>query len=534
MVMPEFSAKRWAFLGIKFGLKTRGMNQHDQTLTDQEPNQPKILPAQKMTRQMRRDMERKLEKIKIVPDKKIRLTANTGLGVVLEIFDQSPLKQEFIRCLPERVSHRSCGSYLLGLLILAGHLKGVDSLSSLRRVREDPYLEELFEDEVAAIRTLGDFLEDFEAEHLERLDLFLNTMAKSIHEHLSLVLPEEFKPKNFIVDIDSTHHVHYGDEIEGLAYNYKGEWCLESHTAFDSLGLCHGFQLRNGNTKPGTGAAEFIESIFRDHRQQRVRRLEGTDFFRADSAYCNQSVIKKCLELGIQFSITAHKATTQWTKNFEPAQLQWTDWEYSAKDLKKSRSKKLPKVQVARFYWQPSWADGVLKFPIVIKRTWMTFEKMSKKAKHGQRSLFELSTIKEEGDWQYYAVVTNIDLTKWTIQSVFEHHQKRAMAENHIKNAKYGMRLNNFPCFSLNKNQAWAQLSMVAHNMLRWLSLLDNPGEPGYAERTRGDWIFHPGKLASHARQIILRTTIEFKEVLKKIEGWQFPGFNSAQIFSTA
>ena len=509
------------------------MKQHEQIPTDNSQN-PERLADQKMTRQMRRQMERSLKKIKIVPDEHIRLTANTGLGIVLEIFDQSPLKREFIQCLPERVSHRSAGSYLLGLLIIAGHLRGVDSLSSLKRVRQDPYLRELFEDEVAAIRTLGDFLEDFDEHQLEKLDQFLNKMAKSIHEHLTLVLPDQFKPKYFIVDMDSTHHVHYGDEIEGLAYNYKGEWCLESHTAFDSLGLCHGFKLRDGNTKPGSGAAEFIESIFRDHRQQRIRRLEGTDFFRADSAYCNQSVIRKCLELGLQFTITAHKATTQWAKNFYPDQLTWTDWQHSERDLKKARGKTLPKVQVARFHWEPSWAEGILKIPIILKRTWMTFEKMSKKAKHGQRSLFELSTIKEEGDWQYYAVVTNIDLSSWSIQSVFEHHQQRAMAENHIKSAKYGMRINNFPCFSLNKNQAWAQLSMVAHNLLRWLALLDSPDHPGYTERTRGDWIFNPGKLATTARQIFLRTTIEFKEVLKKIEGWQFPGFDPAQIFSTS
>lgn len=245
-------------------------------------------------------------------------------------------------------------------------------------------------------------------------------------------------------------------------------------------------------------------------------------------------MIKKCLELGINFTVTAHKATTQWTKDFIPENLKWEDWQYTKEEIKKAKKKNSPKIQVAKFYWEPSWADGKLMLPILIKRTWMTFEKMSKKAKNGQRNLFEVSTVKEEGDWQYYAVVSNLDLSKWTLQEVFKHHAKRAMAENYIKSAKYGMRLNNFPCFSLNKNQAWAQLSMVAYNLLRWLALLESPDEPGYAERTRGDWIFHPGKLVQHARQIFLRTTIEFKEVIEKIHRWQFPGFDPARIFSTA
>ena len=46
--------------------------------------------------------------------------------------------------------------------------------------------------------------------------------------------------------------------------------------------------------------------------------------------------------------------------------------------------------------------------------------------------------------------------------------------------------------------------------------------------------MFIPGRLVKSARQIILRVPKHFKEVLQKIEGWQFPGFNSARIISTA
>ncbi len=37
--------------------------------------------------------------------------------------------------------------------------------------------------------------------------------------------------------------------------------------AFDQFGLCHGIELRPGNTKPGDGAADFIERVFKDHRE---------------------------------------------------------------------------------------------------------------------------------------------------------------------------------------------------------------------------------------------------------------------------
>lgn len=55
-------------------------------------------------------------------------------------------------------------------MVIAGHIHGVDGLSDLVEVKEDPYIQGLFADEVAAVRTIGDFLRDFEPEHIEKLN----------------------------------------------------------------------------------------------------------------------------------------------------------------------------------------------------------------------------------------------------------------------------------------------------------------------------------------------------------------------------
>ena len=34
------------------------------------------------------------------------------------------------------------------------------------------------------------------------------------------------KPKKLIIDMDSTYHEHFGEQIEGLAYNYKNSGVL--------------------------------------------------------------------------------------------------------------------------------------------------------------------------------------------------------------------------------------------------------------------------------------------------------------------
>ena len=112
---------------------------------------------------------------------------------------------------------------MLGLLMLAGHIRGVENISAMNRVRNDAYIEELFYDEVAAVRTLSDFLYDFNTKHLEMLNEFLNKMAKSIHEQLQIQLPKGKLDTDFIIDMDSTYHTSYGEAVEGVAYNYKNQ-----------------------------------------------------------------------------------------------------------------------------------------------------------------------------------------------------------------------------------------------------------------------------------------------------------------------
>ncbi len=53
---------------------------------------------------------------------KDKLTAAAGLGTLMELFDSSDLKKEFIECLPKRNSSRSAGSYLLALATMASFI----------------------------------------------------------------------------------------------------------------------------------------------------------------------------------------------------------------------------------------------------------------------------------------------------------------------------------------------------------------------------------------------------------------------------
>lgn len=93
--------------------------------------------------------------------------------------------------------------------------------------------------------------------------------------------------------------------------------CLDSQVIFGQFGQCWGFDLRPGNTKSGVGASQMIKKAFRGFKFRDEKQ------FRADSVYCSQRVIKACLGVGAQFTITANQATTSWRDHIEGV----TNWE---------------------------------------------------------------------------------------------------------------------------------------------------------------------------------------------------------------
>jgi hypothetical protein len=171
-------------------------------------------------------------------------------------------------------------------------------------------------------------------------------------------------------------------------------------------------------------------------------------------------------------------------------------------------------------------------FPIVVKREWKPFRNEKKE----QASLFAPDTVLEQGEWDYYAVVTNFSLVEWSFQEVLEWHQKRGHAENFVKEEKYNFKLKNFPCQKLLANHAWVLLAQVAHNMIRWIALMDAPDKPHFSKKIRNKYIFIAGRIVSHARQIVLRVMKStYERGLKKLrEGWRFPETMPAQLASAA
>jgi hypothetical protein len=424
---------------------------------------------------------------------KDEMTSSATTGTLIDLFSESSLFEGFKRCLPKRVSNNSYPTEVFALSMLSGFLHAHDSIDDGEEFDEDPGVESVL-GELPKPRAQGDWLRSFTEQNIKDLKKFLHFQAMQYRRRIANGRPVTF-------DMDSTSHVQHGEKMEGLAWNYKQEWCLDSLVTFDEAGLAHSMQLRPGNTFSSDGASLQLEEItsgltFKDEK-----------YFRADSAFCNEEVLRTCLRLGHRFTITAHE-NMNWNEGKNQI-TNWTPWVYSMDDQVRAekRKKPLPECEVGHYLYQPKWSDSI-RFTVVVVRT----------------KSIDLSLLANE--WDCYAVMTNFSLYNHTDQQIIEHHQKRGNGENFIREEKYNFDLKHFPCQSLKANHVYGLLALVAHNFLRTIAVLDRPDKPHFSKKLRRKFLFIPGRLIRHARTLRMKIPERYqKEVDRLIEAWRFkPG----------
>ena len=450
---------------------------------------------------------------------KAKLVNDVGLGTIVELFDKSPLSKELARCLPERKSNNSKGSYRLALILLSSLIHGDDCLEDIEEeFGENPSAEAFFKGSIPVAKTFGDFLRDFEDHHIEKLNNLMTEMGYRIRDHLRRNLPSPHRPdEKPTFSVDSTAHEQSGDQIEGCAYNYEGKWCLNSETVFDEMGICYGAKLLAGNAKPGVEGPKLLAQVLSRLKAKKIENpLEKVAHVNGDSAYAYEEFIRVCQSHHASFTIAA-RGNINWEPAVETI-TNWQQWQYSLKELDKWRKKKRPAPErfVGRWHWSPHWGTH-LKFPVIIKKEYKAD-----------------IDFPEAGAWHYHAVISNEDLSTHSYQEVYERYLTRANMENFIKESKMGFDAYHMPCLNFRANHAYFLFLMMAQNLLRWVALISKPEKPHYAKKLRRKFIFNPGRLCTHAGQLYLRVSEKFKqEVDRLIEGWQSnPETNPA--FSTA
>ncbi|MGZ3782624.1 MAG: IS1380 family transposase [Pseudobdellovibrionaceae bacterium] len=436
------------------------------------------------------------------------IVSNAGFGTIIELFDKSPLSKEFAKCLPQRKSNNSHGSYRIALIMLASLIHGDDCLDDIEEeFGDNPSAEAFFKGKIPVAKTFGDFLRDFEDEHIDGLNQYLTVMGYTIRNHLSATLPEKYRPKEKpYFAVDSTVHEQHGSKIEGCAYNYNGVWCLNSEVVFDEMGIAYAGILETGNTKPGTDGPKLLDQVLAPLRGQKLQAPHAkVAHVSGDSAYGFEDFIRTMQKHHVIFTIAARK-NIPWESEIEKLQeSDWIEHKYTVDEILKLQKRKkepIPKYY-ARWYWTPSWAEN-LKFPIIIKKEWK-----------------EDPVFQGAGHFHYHAVITNEDLFHNSYQSVYSRYLMRANMENFIKEAKINFDAYHLPCLNFKANHAFLLLLLIAANILRWVSLITKPEKPLYAKKLRRKFIFQAGRLVSHARQLTMKVSKKFKEEVDRLkEAW--------------
>jgi hypothetical protein len=438
-----------------------------------------------------------------------KLTGEAGMGSMVDLFTESRWYEALRDVLPVRQSNYSYDSIQYALSLITGFWLGAECLEDVEKYKRDCLLvKKLGGDrgKIPTAKSIGNWLRDFDGENLAKLNGYLSRQALSYRRHLKPETP-------LVLDMDSTSHPQSGTKMEGVAWNYKNEWALDSLSCFDDMGFCYGFELRGGSTYSSQGASEMLEKIVQEVRSS-YEDWEQQIYYRADSAFCNEEVLRTCLRLGLKFTITAH-GNLRWENELKQlAESDWQGWEYSLEERQQAAARRrvLPRVEVAQLLYTPSWATNI-RFKLVVKREWQEFE--------------EDGLLAGQGYWHHYGVLTNVMDYLESAQAIMEHHMQRGNAENRIKALKGDYDLRHMPCLKLNANFAYGLLGMVALNFHRALSLVEDPKCPRFSKSFRQRLIRIPGRLVSHARALKIKIEEHWlREVERLRKAWLCPPKN--------
>lgn len=422
-------------------------------------------------------------------------TPHSGLFILNKVWKSLRLDKKFKSVLPRKKRKRGLEQIDKLKALVFSFALGNDSLSDVDNLNEDRLFRALIGGNSSST-SMGDFLRSFGNRHVER---FQEVLMEVVIELRLALYPEDRK---FVLTMDSTPHEHFAKKMEGLAWNYKNEWCLDSQNIYDQYGLSYLFDLRPGNTYSGKDAERWIHLVFK----------KVPDFcekwFRADTAYSGHKKLEALQAQRVKFTIALKNNIGRYVRK-----RNHLDWKKT-----KLRFFESDKCEVAMGLY-PVKKLGNLRVVFI------------RAAKEDE----QLGLIEDfdEQAYRYYSIITNVDRSELSEEEVIEFYRQRATAENYIREQKYGYDFLNFPCQKLRANQVFGLAGTIAHNLMRALSLMMEQkikkvkGKDGvrrkvtqlgyYSKEIRNKLIRIAGRVTSSARRLKIRVNDKQWEVVNKV-----------------
>lgn len=407
------------------------------------------------------------------------LSASSGLYFLEQLWRQLKLDQALLPYLPQNLIATSTPSIAKLKALVLGIVSGADCLDDMKQLAQDPAFLALNGGKTNAANTYGQFLASFKEGQCRSLNQSLKDIAFALRKAL---FPKE---SQFILDIDSTDSTQHGQKMEGLAFNYKSNWGLDSIVAFDQFGFEYWHEVRPGNTFTANGSTNIIAEVFGGCPKNTLKIL------RADSGYCNTDVFNACyfqradLIIAMRANMAAPLISTvkHWKK---------------AKDIAfyDGRSCEIGHT----IYW-PEHGKELLRVIFI----------RALKDKEQSRGLFG------DEQWEYHAWVTTIGEHEMKDEKIIELYRQRGNAENFIKELKHGFDLKHYPCQKLVANKVYGLIVAIAYNLTRYAGLLISPDKPAFVKKVRFYLVNLPCQVVKHARRTVFRMP---EEQHKEITHW--------------
>ena len=310
---------------------------------------------------------------------------------------------------------------------------------------------------VMAPSTLGTFLRGFAFGHVRQLDKVSEAMLTR-----AWALGAGPKDEPMTIDMDSTICPVHGGHKQGAAFGYTK--VLGYHpllaTRAETGEVLH-VRFRKGSAGSGRGAERFVRELV-----GRVRRAgsAGELTLRADSGFYSKHVVKACRDHSVAYSITAPQNSGVKRAIDAINEDSWTPIDYTDGG----------EAWVA----ETTYGDN---HRLVVRRT---------KLNGPQPTLFP--------SFRYHAFITDRVGDAVTLDA---DHRRHAVVELAIRDLKEGSGLSHCPSGNFGANGAWAVLSTIAHNLIRWVGKLGlEISGPLVTKTIRRRFLTLPGRITHRSR----------------------------------
>jgi hypothetical protein len=311
--------------------------------------------------------------------------------------------------------------------------------------------------------TMGDFLRRFDLGHIRQLES-VNTQS------FGKVYAASERMSTITIDIDSTLDEVHGSKKEGARWTYTGIRALNPLMCFirENGDWLHS-RLRSGNTYTSDGAVSFIRESY-----HKVKDFAEQINACMDSGFYDKEIVAECERLNIGFSITADQTGALMRVVNAIADDAW------------------------RKIDDHVWVSEIMYQPIGWKREYRFLVRREELPEKRQISL--LDNI----DYRYHVIVTN---RAESAEDLVPFHLQRATMENFIRETKYGLSLDRFPCQEFHANWAYLTIGMLAYNIVNWIKRLALPSmyKKKFIKALRYRFFNVAARVVRHSRYIVLK-----------------------------